>query len=94
MIGFAAAVAIAGMIAGGSSKVAVVFVEGVIWIRLPCWNNNCGAMSGEVAIVAVWIVFSCSWKIWVELLQLEVAEPLQSSILIKVCEGIGIGMAG
>lgn len=51
-------------------------------------------MSGEVAIVAVWMVFSCSWKIWVELLHMEAAVPLQSSILINVCEGIGIGMLG
>lgn len=40
VIGLGAAVAMVGMIAGGSSKLAVVFVDGVIWMRLPCWNSN------------------------------------------------------
>lgn len=40
------------------------------------------------------MVFSCSWKIWVELLQLGGAELPQSSIFIKVCEGIGMGIVG
>lgn len=40
VMGLAVAVAMAGMIAGGSSKLAVVLAEGVIWMRLPCWNNS------------------------------------------------------
>lgn len=40
VIGLAAAVAMVGMITGGSSKLDVVFVEGVIWMRLPCWNSS------------------------------------------------------